>query len=224
MASNAKKPASADKLREKFSRIARIIDVPERAIKALARRTKEMFHSVGEAFTKPNGMVEIHARKRIQLTFTNRKHVVKSKAMVKDPIDCPVAKCAKDPDSCWLGAYATSVHVGNSTVTFWSELCPDLIVKCMLPLGMRDAIHDWDEQVKQKQKNRRFRLADKEYFLSPYPPSLAPTHKKTATYGKRGENVRKPTRRLTVRSDISLALMAKPALRSRPAKRRRKAG
>lgn len=228
MASKAKKTARADKMHEKFSRIARIIGAPESAIEEVAKRTKQAFHSVGKAFTKPNGMVEIHARERVQLTFTNKKHVVTSKALVKDAVDCPVAKCAKDPDSCWLGAYATSVHVGNATLTFWSELCPNLVVKCMLPDVIRAAIRDWDNQVKRKQKNRRFRLADNTYFLGPYPPSLAPTHKKVTTNGKRGKNARHPTRRLTVRSDIALALMANPVIKrvQKPAaaKRARKAG
>lgn len=229
MASKAsKKTARADKMHEKFSRIARIIGVPVSEIEQVAKRTSQAFHSVGKAYTRPSGMVEIHARERIQLTFTNKKHVVNLKALVKDAVDCPIAKCAKDPDSCWLGAYATSVHVGNSTLTFWSELCPNLVVKCMLPMGIRDAIRDWDKQVKRKQKNRRFRLADDTYFLGPYPPSFAPNHKKATTSSKRGKNVLRPTRRLTVRSDISLALMANPAVKraqkQAAAKRTRKAG
>lgn len=230
MAATAKKTKQnfSAALREKMDRIARMIGAPVSEIKTLAKRTEEAFRSVGKACKRPGGRIEIHARKNVPLTFTNSKHVTKAKALVKVPVDCGIAKCAKDPDSCWLGAYATSVHVGNATVTFWSELCPHLVVKCMLPKPLRDAIRDWDEQVRKKQKNRRFRLADGTYYLSPYPPSLDPTNnRKPEKIGPRGKNTTKPTRRLTVKSDISLAIAAAVATGKVPrraaAKRKRKA-
>ena len=204
-------------LREKLARAARMLGEPVTEIATLAKRTEETFRSLGRARKHTNGRTIVYADERIPLVFTNAKHVVKSLAMVKDPVDCAIAKCAKDPDACWVGAYATSVHVGNSTVTFWSELCPDLVLKCMLPMALRVAIKDWDKQVKKKVKHRRFKLADGTYFLSPYPPSME-HHNTKKKYrqiveGKtkvvtRGKNFTKPTRRLTVRSDIAMAVSA----------------
>lgn len=212
---------------EKFSRIARLAGVSVKDVETLAKHTERTFRSVGRAFKLPNGRVEIHARERIPMTFNNKLHVVKSRALVKDAIDCPLAKAYKDPDACWLGAHATNVHVGNATVTFWSELCPHITVKGMLTTALRTAVRDWDEQVKKKQKNRRFRLADGTYFLSPYPPSFDPAivKRKKRPDGSRGHNILKPTRRLTVRSDISLAVLVPKAKQAqkRAASKRRKA-
>lgn len=209
-----KKQSPSAALREKMERIARMIGVSFAEVTTMAKRVEQTFRSVGRARKHTSGRTIVYSDERIPLVFTNSKHVVKSRALTKDPVDCGIAKCAKDPDACWLGAYATSVHVGNATVTFWSELCPHLVVKCMLPMNLREAIKDWDEQVRKKAKNRRFRLADGTYFLSPYPPSL--DHTRTPKRNKRkvvarGKNANSPTRRLTVRSDISLAMAASPA-------------
>jgi hypothetical protein len=206
----------SDTTTDKMSRIARMLGVTVAAVATMAKRTEETFRSVGRARKHTNGRTIVYSNERIPLVFTSSKHVVKARAMVKDPVDCAVAKCAKDADACWLGAYATSVHVGNATVTFWSELCPHLVVKCMLPLPLRDAIRNWDEQVKKKVKNRRFKLSDGTYFLSPYPPSLDHTVTRPKKSGKvvaRGKNVVKSTRRLTVKSDILLAVAASHAIK-----------
>lgn len=224
------KKSFSDALRDKFSRIARMLGVPMTAVETMSKRTENTLRSVGKAINHTNGRVIVYAKKPIPLVFTNKKHVVKAGALTKDAVDCAIAKCAKDPDGCWLGAYATSVHVGNATVTFWSELCPHIVVKAMLPLPLRAAIRDWDEQVLKKRKNRRFRLADGTYYLGPYPPSLHHTTKRPE--GKpisRGKNTRKPTRRLTVKSDISLAMAAAsvttrfPKPKRAAAKRKRRA-
>jgi hypothetical protein len=204
----------SDATADKMSRIARMLGASTAAVTTMAERAEETFLSVGRAREHTNGRTIVYADERIPLMFTASKHVVKSRALVKDAIECPIAKCGKDADACWLGAYATSVHVGNATVTFWSELCPHIVVKCMLPMQIREAIRDWDEQVKKKRKNRQFRLADGTYFLSPYPPSLDHTYtrvKKSRKIVVRGKNFTKPTRRLTVKSDISLAMAASPA-------------
>ena len=193
------------------ARAARILDVPPREFDILAKRVENTFKSVGRAQKHTNGRVIVYGRKPVQLQFTNAKHVVKSRALVKDPIDCPIAKCAKDSDACWLAPYATSVHVGNATINFWSELCPHITVKYMLPLQLREAIRDWDAQVANKKKNRRFRLGDGTYFLAPWPKSLEhgpQNQRRERNVGSRGKNERTPTRRLTVRSDLSLAYSA----------------
>lgn len=199
--------------REKLDRIARMLGISFVEAKFRAQRTEQTFKSLGRVREHTGGRTIVYANERVPLVFMNDKHVVKLRALVKDPVDCPIAKCAKDPDACWLGAYSTSVHVGNATVTFWSELCPHLVVKSLLPVPLRVAIKDWDDQVKRKVKNRKFRLPDGTYFLGPYPPSLE--HDKARKRGERksvrGANINKPTRRLTVRSDISLAVAVSSA-------------
>lgn len=204
----ANKPKTTAKTRkavmaEKFGRIARMLGVPVSELKTLAKRTENHFRSVGKAVRK-NGHVVVYAKRPLAMDFVHKKHVITERAMVKDAIDCPLAKCAKDADACLMGKYSTSVHVGNIIVTFWSELCPDLSVKYMLPPSLRATVRNWDEQVKKKVKNRRFKLADGTYYLSPCSPSFM-TPGPRGNGEKRGKNFRKPTRRLTVRSDISLA-------------------
>lgn len=199
----------ASAMKERFERIARMFECSVTDINTLAKRTENAFRSVGKAVKDKNGRVTVYAKKQIPMVFTHKKHVVRAKALVKDAIDCPLAKCAKDPDACWLGAYSTSVHVGNVIVTFWSELCPHIQVKSMLPPAMRAAVHNWDEQVKKKVKNRRFNLADGVYYLSACAPSFVnPKPRNKKNKGTRGENFNKPSRKLTVRSDISLAISA----------------
>jgi hypothetical protein len=192
------------------SRAARILDVSPRELDALAKGVERTLKSLGRVKKHTNGRLIVYARKPVPLQFINARHVVRLKALVKDAIDCPIAKCGKDPDACWLAAYATSVHVGNAIMTFWSELCPHITVKFMLPTQLKEAIRDWDAQVKADKKDRRFRLEDGVYFLAPWPKSLEHDSEgpRVRNVGIRGKNERKPTRRLTVRSDLSLAFAA----------------
>lgn len=208
-------------MREKFDRIARMINSSADEIETLAASVENAFLSAGKAQKRPNGRIVVFATKPIPVTFTNSKHVVKLRALVKDGIDCPIAKAAKDPDSCWLGAFSTSVHVGNVSITFWSELCPHITVRAMLPPVMRDAIRNWDEQVKRKAKNRRFNLPDGTYYFAPCPPSWVSRGPRGAR-GTRGKNTHQPTRRLTVRSDISLAIAATAARLTDSARKKKK--
>lgn len=199
----------ASVMNERFARIARILGCSVNELKTMAKRTENAFRSVGKAVKGKHGRVTVYAKKQVPMVFTHSKHVVRAKALVKDAIDCPLAKCGKDPDSCWLGAYSTSVHVGNIMVTFWSELCPHIQVKCTLTPALRAAVHNWDEQVKKKAKNRRFNLDDGVYYLSPCPPSFVERGPGTKVHkSRRGKNLNRPTRKLTVRSDISLAISA----------------
>lgn len=218
------KPSRESTRHKKFERIARMIDSSVDEIESLAERVEDVFRSVGKAQNRPNGRVTVFATKSIPMTFTNSKHVVKLRALVKDGIDCPLAKCGKDADACWLGAFATSVHVGNAMITFWSELCPHITVKAMLSQPMRAAVRNWDEQVLRKAKNRRFNLPDGTYYFAPCPPSLIKPNERGAR-GPRGKNTRKPTRRLTVKSDISLAISAatmQTRLKNRAAPKRKR--
>jgi hypothetical protein len=205
---------------EKFERLSRMIGCSIGDVAALAKRVEETLRSVGTAKRAANGRVVIYCKRAVPMEFVHKMHVVKSKALVKDQIDCPTAKCAKDPIACWLGKHTTSVHVGNSIVTFWSELCPHLEVKFMLPPRLRAAIKDWDSQVRRKVKNRRFNLDDGTYVLSPCPPSLVKPGSR-GTGEKRGKNYNSPTRKRTVRSDIALAI---DFLNAQKAAKKKKAG
>jgi len=217
---SGKTRASATK--ERFARIARMFGCSAGDITTLAKHTEAALRGVGTALKGKNGRITVFANKPVPMTFTHKKHVVRAKALVKDAIGCPIAKCAKDPEACWLGAYSTSVHVGNVMVTFWSELCPHIQLKCMLSPSMRAAVRNWDDQVKKKVKNRRFNLNDGVHYLSACSPSIvkpSPRNKKRA--GKRGVNFNKPSRKLTVRSDIALAI---DFLNAQKAAKKKKAG
>lgn len=196
-------------INEKFARLARIFGCSVNELKTLSKRTENALRSVGKAVNGKNGRVTVYAKKQVPMVFTHAKHVMRAKALVKDAIDCPLAKCGKDPDACWLGAHSSSVHVGNVMVTFWSELCPHIELKCTLSPALRAAVRNWDEQVKKKVKNRRFNLEDGVYYLSPCPPSFVKRGHGTKVHKTtRGKNFNRPTRKLTVRSDISLAISA----------------
>lgn len=192
-----------DALDAHLDRVARMYKIPLNGVKARAKATRRALLGLGRAEKHTGGRTIVYAEQNVPFHFLNEYHVVK--ALTKDPIDCPIAKALNDS---WLRDYISSTHVGNATVSLWSVFCPDIVVKYLLPPMLREAVRNWDDQKKKKAVRPKFNLEDGIYYLSRYPESLRHTTEKPARASRtpRGKNVQKPTRRLTVKTDISFAL------------------
>jgi hypothetical protein len=204
-----------------LDRVARMYKIPLHGAKIRAKVIRKALLGLGRAEKHTGGRTIVYAERNVPFHFSKSRHVVK--ALVKDPIDCPIAKALNDS---WLREYISSTHVGNATVSLWSVYCPDIVVKYLLSPPLREAVRNWDEQKKTKARPK-FNLEDGIYYLSRYPESLRHTTEKPerALRTPRGKNVLKRTRRLTVKTDISFALAftrgknssAKPSRRKKSA-------
>jgi hypothetical protein len=189
-------------IHEKIMFVARMLGVNSAQVDTISDMVRKTLLGLGKAETHTGGRTIVYAQRAFPFQFVGAKHVTRAKALVKDPIDCPLAKALQDS---WIGPYVTSVHVGNAVVSMWSIFCPDIVVKFWLSPDLMQAVRDWDEQAKNK--TRRFRLADGVHYLVKCPPSFRHTSRSVRGSGTiRGKNAKTPTRRLTVKSDISFAL------------------
>lgn len=208
------KSANAPVFKDQISRIARIAGITFAQALNKFTSTRKTLLSLGVQVKRPGGRTIVFGKKPFGFSFNNAKHVTKSKALVKDPIDCPIAKALQDS---WFNDYITSYHVGNSTVTMWSKYCPDIVVKYLLGPDLMEAVRNWDEQ--KGKKNRRFRLSDGVHYLTKCPPSYITGKRNEKNVGTRGQNHKHPTRRLTVKSDISLAVLLSSRLSKKSKKK-----
>jgi hypothetical protein len=166
--------------------------------------------ALGTARQKPNGTTVVYGDKDILFHFSKKKHAKGAKRKVDG--ECPLARALKDS---FLSEYVTHAHVGNHTVKLWSILCPDIVVKFMLSPALAAVVRQWDETGKWTEE-------DGIYAICVYPSQsrlgkngrlVVVTPRVTDNpYGPRTKH---PTRRITLQSDIALAMQAADLLKKK---------
>lgn len=175
-------------------------------ISAMARiaNIRKNLLSLGTARRMPNGMTIVYGDDDIRFYFAKAKHVKGAKRKVDG--ECPLARALKDS---FLSEYITHAHVGNHTVKLWSVMCPDVVVKFTLSAALAAVVRQWDEEGK-------WVADDGLYALCPYPEQSRvdkngqPARKPRKAERPYGPPTKSRTRRITLQSDIALAMeMAK---------------
>ena len=150
---------------------------------------------LGTAVTDKNGVITVYADR--PLAFTVEKEHVK-RAKRKNPKMCTVALAVQNST---IGKYISDVHVGNSLVTAWSNLCPNLRVKYHLDADLKKAVRAWDEEGK-------WIIEYEICWLGSFPPSLRHGYIKKTYIGPVGPKTRKPTRTVRLKASIESSLKA----------------
>ena len=174
------------------------------AAKARIANIRKNLLSLGTARRAPNGMTIVYGDDDIRFHFAKAKHVKGAKRKVDG--ECPLARALKDS---FLSEYITHAHVGNHTVKMWSIMCPDIVVKFTLSAALAEVVRQWDEEGK-------WVADDGIYALCAYPEQARldkngqPVRRNYKVERHYGPHTKSRTRRITLQSDIALAMeMAK---------------
>lgn len=192
---------------------AAIWNVSKVAATARVNNIRKNLEGLGTVRRKPNGRTVVYSDQNILFNFSKSRHVKGAKRKVDG--ECPLARALKDS---FLRDYITHAHVGNHTVKMWSVLCPELVVKFALSPALAAAVREWDD-------TGRWTEDDGLYAIISYPnqPRLGPDGRGTIivkppknAYGPRTKS---PTRRITLQSDIALAMEAATLLKKKKSKK-----
>ena len=195
---------------------AAIWQVSAAAAKSRVANIRKNLLSLGTAVTKANALTVVYGDADIKFHFAATRHVKGAKRRVDG--DCPLARALKDS---FLSEYITHAHVGNNTVKLWNVMCPDMVVKFVLSPSLAAAVKQWDE-------TGRWVKEDGIYAVCVYPVrsrlgnndrSGKTTKTRTRVRQPYGPRVNHPTRRITLQSDIALAMEAATMLKKKPAKK-----
>lgn len=213
MKNAAAKSKMAAKVAAAVVAAAAVWGVSKTAALARVAHIRKNLLSLGTARTKPNGLTFVYADNDIRFNFSKARHV--NGAQRKADGNCPIARALKDS---FLSEYITHAHVGNHTVKIWSVMCPDVVVKFSLSPALATVVRQWDLTGKWVE-------ADGIYALCGYPEQLRigadgkPVRSGYEAESHHGPHTKGRTRRITLQSDIALAMEMATMLKKKPKKK-----